>query len=215
LPDRQQVKSTHVCDITIPGLPTVLMGHIVPHLTVTSLIGIRPLCKAGCTVTFDNDKCGVIYNGEVILRGLKDAATDLWTLPINPTNMQTALPRSAPSIDRTLNVTDAATLHPGVNLANFMHSVKTCANRVKFTHQSLCNPKISTLLQALQKGFLKGCPNLSEKLILKYLNPSPATSKGHLKRPRHGIWSTQNTSPVSVAAPIPVQPGLPIVPPPM
>jgi len=31
---------------------------------------------------------------------------------------------------------------------------------------------------------------MNEKLILKYLNPSPATAKGHMKRPRHGIKST-------------------------
>ena len=31
---------------------------------------------------------------------------------------------------------------------------------------------------------------MKEKLILKYLNPSPATAKGHMKRPRQGIRST-------------------------
>ncbi len=46
LPDGKKVQSTHVCDINIPGLPTILTGHIVPSLTITSLIGIRPLCKA-------------------------------------------------------------------------------------------------------------------------------------------------------------------------
>jgi hypothetical protein len=74
--------------------------------------------------------------------------------------------------------------------AQFAHSISTRANKVKFAHQSLCNPKISTLLKATRKGFLKGCPNISEKLILKYLNPSPATAKGHMKRPRQGIHST-------------------------
>ena len=59
LPDGRQVLSTHVCDIIIPGLPTILVGHVVPDLAVPSLIGIRPLCKAGCTVTFDVDKCDV------------------------------------------------------------------------------------------------------------------------------------------------------------
>ncbi len=32
---------------------------------------------------------------------------------------------------------------------------------------------------------------MMEKLILKYLNASPATAKGHMKRPCHGIWSSQ------------------------
>jgi hypothetical protein len=50
LPDGKKVLSSHVCDINIPGLPTMLTGHIIPSLKVTSLIGIRPLCKAGCKV---------------------------------------------------------------------------------------------------------------------------------------------------------------------
>jgi hypothetical protein len=73
-----QVRSTHVCDIYIPGLPVMLKGHIVPSLNVASLIGIRPLCKAGCVVTFDDNKCDVIYDGKVILRGYKNKSTDLW-----------------------------------------------------------------------------------------------------------------------------------------
>ena len=168
----------------------MLTGHVVPHLAVASLIGIRPLCNAGCIVTFDKDKCDVKYNDTVILRGYKDAATDLWTLPLTAEAMQTALPRSSPFIDRALHDLNPTLVHPGVNLATFTHSVRTRANGVKFAHQSLCSPRISTLLKAVRKGFLRGCPNLSEKLILKYLNPSPATTKGHMKRPRHGIRST-------------------------
>jgi hypothetical protein len=80
----------------------------------------------------------------------------------------------------------------------FTYSVQTRANAVKFAHQSLCNPKFSTMLKATRRGFLKGCPNINEKLILKYLNPSPATAKGHMKRPgmecrarhpRHLCWA--------------------------
>ncbi len=32
---------------------------------------------------------------------------------------------------------------------------------------------------------------MTKKLILKYLNPSPAMAKGHMKRARHGIKSTK------------------------
>jgi hypothetical protein len=67
LPDGKRIQSTHVCDINIPGLPTTLTGHILPSLTIASLIGISPLCKAGCKVTFDNSKCDVIFKGKVIL----------------------------------------------------------------------------------------------------------------------------------------------------
>jgi hypothetical protein len=73
----------------------------------------------------------------------------------------------------------------------FTHSIRTHANSVKFSHQSLCNPKISSLMKALRKGFLNGCPDISEELVMKYLNPSPATAKGHMKRPKKGIRNTQ------------------------
>ncbi len=136
LPDGRKVKSTHVCDIDIPGLPTTLTGHVVPHLAVASLIGICPLCNAGCTVTFDINKCDVVYNGRVILRGFKDVATDLWTLPLTHDAMQSALPRSSPNYDRALHDTTPM-IHPGVDLATFAHSVRTRANGVKFAHQYL------------------------------------------------------------------------------
>ena len=85
LPSGSTVKTTHVCGITITGLPNILTGHIVPELTIASLIGIRVLCKAGCSVLFTKLKCDVIYNKQFILRGFKYPATDLWTLPINAT----------------------------------------------------------------------------------------------------------------------------------
>jgi hypothetical protein len=69
----------------------------------------------------------------------------------------------------------------------FSHSVRTKANSIKFAHQSMCSPKITTLLKAIQHGFLDECPNLSAKGVTRYLKPSPATAKGHMKRPHQGI----------------------------
>jgi hypothetical protein len=71
-----------MCDIVIPGLPTTLMGHIVPELSIPSLFGIRILTEAVCTIKFDSKKCVVKYNGKTILVGMKDPMMDLWTLPI-------------------------------------------------------------------------------------------------------------------------------------
>jgi hypothetical protein len=68
LPDGSKIVSTHICDITIPGLPTILMGHIIPGITMASLIGIRILCKAGSKVTFNNKKCEDVYKDNIILR---------------------------------------------------------------------------------------------------------------------------------------------------
>ncbi len=89
LPDSRKVKSMHACDINIPGLPVTLTGHIIPDLKTALLIGIRPLCKVGCKVVFDDVKSYVVYEGRVILRGYKDPSTDLWTLPITNEGMRT------------------------------------------------------------------------------------------------------------------------------
>jgi hypothetical protein len=88
LPDGTVVRSTHICDYETPGLPTRLEAHILPDLTVASLIGIRILCKAGCVVIFTDKACYVMYGGKVILRGYKDPSTDLWILPITPDEVQ-------------------------------------------------------------------------------------------------------------------------------
>ena len=60
LPDGKQSLSAQVCDINIPGLPITLTGHIVPDMKMASLLGIRVLCKAGCEVIFNDQKCRII-----------------------------------------------------------------------------------------------------------------------------------------------------------
>jgi hypothetical protein len=177
----------------------MLTGHIIPSLTVASLIGIRPLYKAGCKVLFDDEKCEVIFDNKVFLTGYKDASTDFWTLPLPTKKMRTTqtsaeptLPQPGPCVGHAPHLLpDSNDTHPGINIEMVMHSVSTRVNTVKFAHQSLSSPKISSLLKAVRKGFLKGCPNMTEMLILKYLNPSMATAKGHMKCLRHDIQSTQ------------------------
>jgi hypothetical protein len=75
-------------------------------------------------------------------------------------------------------------------LALFLYHRTTKTNAVKFMHQSLCNPPITSLLKAINAGFLQGAPHLNAKSVHKYLMPSSATSKGHMKRPRKGLRST-------------------------
>jgi hypothetical protein len=137
-------------------------------------------------------------------------------------NLKTAptLPQPGPCIGCAPHPPDKVPdIHPGINIATFTHLLQMQANAVEFAHQALCNPKISTLLKATRKGFLKGCPNLNKRLIVKYLNPSPATAKGHMKRLHHSIKSTQPKQPrdkvlqVPIIPPAPPQPVAQVEPP--
>jgi hypothetical protein len=99
--------------------------------------------------------------------------------------------------------------HLPTPIACFTHTVRTKATSVCFAHQSLCSPRISTLLEAIRCSYLKGCSNMTAKGVTKYLNPSPATSKGHMKQPHQGIQNTQ-PKPTSLV-PLP-QVELPVLP---
>jgi hypothetical protein len=88
-------------------------------------------------------------------------------------------------------------------LTLFSYHPTTKANALKFMHQSLCNLPITSLLNAINAGFLRGAPHLNAKSVQKYFTPSPATSKGHMKCPRKGLWST---------TPKPTHPSLPCPP---
>jgi hypothetical protein len=186
LVDGRQVMSTHMCDIKFDGLPFVLTRHIIPDLSIASLFGIRVLNEAGCTITFDKKFCTVRYNSTIILQGKKDVATDLWTLPFGTPSTSThhgavTTPSVAPVISK------AHAHHATTQIAFFTHTVQNKVNSIQSAHQALCSPHISTLFRAFRRGYLKGCPNLTTHRVLKYLNLSPATAKGHMKRPHQGI----------------------------
>ncbi len=159
------------------------------------LFGIQALTEVGCEVAFDKHKCIVWYNGKIILSRGKDPAMDPWTLPLGSTGTSShhkdvVIPPTAPVVaNARANLT--------TQIAFFTHTLQNKENSICFAHQSLCNPHILTLLKAIWRGYLKGCPNLTAKGVTKYLNPSPATAKGHMKQPHQGIRSTRQGSSVT------------------
>ena len=58
---------------------------------------------------------------------------------------------------------------------------------------------METLIKAIENEQLEGFPFMKTKMVRKYLAPSPATSKGRMKRPRAGIRSTRKNSELETA----------------
>ncbi len=166
------------------------------------------LTEVGCDVTFNKHKCTVQYNEKIILCGDKYPTTDLWTLPLGSVDMTTH--RIKDTIPLAAPVVVDAHAHLPTPFACFTHTVQTKANSVRFLHQSRCSPRISTLLKAIRSGYLKGCPNVTAHRVTKYLNPSPATAKGHMKPPHQGIHSTQPKPTSLVPSPQMELPELPL-----
>ena len=67
----------------------------------------------------------------------------------------------------------------------------------------IVQPKDINSPQSHLTQFRARMPEHEQKMTLKHLNPSPATAKGHMKRPGHGIWSTTPKPTQVVMEPIP------------
>ncbi len=149
------------------ALPMVLTGHIIPSLTIASLIRVCPLCNMGCKVIFDNEKWPVYW-----FVGFPNSKRETVNLP--KFGYPAALAKTWPLYRLCPTAPPIGILRK----SRYQHCY-SCAlgadtgQPAKFAHQSLCNPKISTLLKAKQKGFFKGCPNISERLILRYSTQAP------------------------------------------
>eukprot|EP00804_Cyclotella_cryptica_P015310 CCRYP_005417-RA/>CCRYP_005417-RA protein AED:0.07 eAED:0.07 QI:0/-1/0/1/-1/1/1/0/1190 len=87
-----------------------------------------------------------------------------------------------------------------------MYTLPSKQQQLKYMHQAFFSPPIATLLKAINNNQLQGFPLMTRDLVRKYLAPSPATSKGHMKRPRTGIRSTRSSlkdTPVAIPTDIP------------
>eukprot|EP00804_Cyclotella_cryptica_P009770 CCRYP_013223-RA/>CCRYP_013223-RA protein AED:0.41 eAED:0.41 QI:0/0/0/1/0/0/4/0/726 len=181
LPDGSVNQSTHTCNLDIPWLPdTVTEAHIVPGLAHSLLVATRKFCDAGCKISFDLDGCRIIYKGNVVLTGTRDPSSGLWRVPINPTSTLT-----------TLNHLDLSNIKKDQQYAANLYTLPFKQQQLKYMHQSFFSPPPHTLIKAINKGQLEGIPFMKADLVRKYLAPSPATSKGRMKRPRQGIRSTR------------------------
>jgi hypothetical protein len=125
------------------------------------------LVDSGCIVTFDAEKVIVRYNNLEILTGTRTPATMLWELILTP-------------------------VHPQLmHQANGAIGSASPEQLVAFAHAALFPPALSTLDQALAKGYITNFPGLTSKLLRKYPPRSIPMVKGHLKQSRQNQRSTK------------------------
>ena len=68
-----------------PGIPP-LEAHLFPGLHSDALLGLRPLCDHGLTVTFTYDTVTVADPaGFIVWTGPRDLTTGMWQLPLGST----------------------------------------------------------------------------------------------------------------------------------
>ena len=169
LPDHTTMKSTHVVDLPLPGLPPpACEAHLFPALGNTSLISIGQLCDHGCSANFNKESVIIELHGKEILRGHRSSTTNgLWVLEL-------------PSQPVTKS---AFATHP-------INQSTTAADMVTFGHASLFSPRESTLHKALQLNYVH-IPGLTAESLKRHPPKSRATIMGHLDQQRQNLASTK------------------------
>ena len=113
---------------------------------------------------FTATKCKVTLKDELILEGTRSPSfRGLWMMQVTA---------------------------PPVALLAVNHNAKP-KDLINFAHSSLFSPANSTMLRAMQKGFLPPFPGLNENTFCKYAPRLAATVKGHLDMSRKNQKSTK------------------------
>jgi hypothetical protein len=138
-----------------------------------SLLTMGPLCDAGCTIEFTATTMEIQLCDNLVLQG-NGTPPSLWIFQL-PTNNLPVLP-------------DENSMLPQMNSAN---GAPKAAELVVYSHATLFSPAISTLEQALKRGYIQNFPGLTTKTLQHHLPHSIATAKGHLDQVRQNLRSTR------------------------
>ena len=156
MPDGHYINSTGTTSIDWPDLPpTARTAHVLPQLDPLSLVSIGVLCDHDCIATFDKKSVQIHRHNKQILHGIR-LPNGLWSLPLYSPQEQ----------------------------ANALFPEQTQRDLIQWLHAAAFSPSISTFLEAVEQNFFVTWPNLTPKVIRRYLKPSVATVKGHLNQQR-------------------------------
>jgi hypothetical protein len=129
----------------------------------------------------------ITHRGKIILWGSKCTRIGLWMILLCPTPPLTA--RNNPA--NPLPTVIAANMDATSSAGKYAHCI----------HQALCSNPATTLIQALKHSReLATIPGFTAHLINTHLPYSIATNKGHMRRHRQGIQSTQTMQPAIIQA---------------
>ena len=170
MPDGHYINSTGTTSIDWPDLPpTARTAHVLPQLDPHSLVSIGVLCDHDCIATFDKKSVQIHRHNKQILHGIR-LPNGLWSLPLYSPQEQ----------------------------ANALFPEQTQRDLIQWLHAAAFSPSISTFLEAVERNFFVTWPNLTPKVIRRYLKPSVATVKGHLNQQRQRHCKPLHVTPTPI-----------------
>lgn len=186
--NNQSIQSTEKGELIIPTKTgnIQLTGHVFRDTDLSNnLAGLSNLCNEGCTVTLDSESIAVTRDHEVIWSGIKNRHDKLWQLDLADMTKTSAYTIGAKVSDHG----SMPTQQPAMAC-----QIMRCSNDaeyVQYIHAMLASCPISTLLHAMNAGWLRNIPKLSAAMIRQNLPVSRATAMGYLDQHRQNHRSTK------------------------
>lgn len=172
LPNGAHITSTATGQLPSPNVSvTPIIAHIYSDQDLDrSLVSLADFCNRGCVATLTDTDITITHNNTVILHSTKEPTAKLWPIRFLP-------------------------FDSSVSSAYAVVNLQTIAELVQYNHATLAYPPISTLLRALQRGYLGNLPRLTTKMVRMNPPQSIATAMGHLDLHRQGWQSTRAEPP--------------------
>ena len=155
------MKTTETIELLLEQWPTQMRrGFRVPNI-VHNLVSVAEICDAGGGVYFSQHGVEIEFEGETIGRGWRDPTNRLWRIPITSEGAKRNVPSTDPS---EYDPKDGLVMN--IDIKAFYDCTST-AQLIKYYHACLGSHPKSTLIAAVKKGYLRGCPGLTAKNIQK------------------------------------------------
>jgi hypothetical protein len=179
-PGGDKMRTTYAVDLLLSKLPpNACMAHSFPSLT-NNLLSIAVLCNTDCKIFFNATSCEVTFDGKVILRGWHDPKYCLWCVCIVDDGRTT-----------NLKIDDNFITPQTTAITHSLYDYNNTHQLTHFFHACLFLPVVSTLTNAINKGYLKGFLGLTAQHMCRHVQINDATKKGHMDQTCQGQHSTQ------------------------
>ena len=125
---------------------------------MNSLLSVPVLVDAGCEVFFHPTGCDITLNGETIIRGWRDIATNMWRISLQDSES-----------NNVISDDDDANWKLPSLFANHLYECENLKQLIQFYHATMASPVVSTWCKAIDAGYFQGWPSLSSKRVREHI----------------------------------------------
>jgi hypothetical protein len=195
-PNGESIRATHAVDLPFEQLSLgARHAHVLPHLTMHSLVSIPKLADAGYTMVFHPGNLGmtihsmrsisILQQCKPVLRGWRDE-NGLWKLGYNNASVMSKQQKHNNSTEQ-----NSPDIEQQKETAANVYSLPSIAQVIIYLHAAVGFLTKLTWLKAIACGNYKSWLGVTTANVKKHFPESIETQKGHMEKQRQNVQSTK------------------------